>query len=108
MNAPLWIALLTVLTPPLASAADGKTVYEATCIACHGPKVEGAIPGVPNFAKDRRLSKPDSELVANTLNGFQTKGSPLAMPPKGGNANLTAADAQAAISYMRTLVTPKK
>lgn len=50
-----------------------------------------------------RLAKPDSVLVANILGGFQSKGSPMAMPAKGGNPNLTAEDAQALVLYMRTL-----
>lgn len=85
-------------------AADGKALYATSCIACHGPKAQGAIPGVPNLAKNKRLAQPDAVLVANILNGFQTKGSPMAMPPKGGNPNLTPADAQALVIYMRTLV----
>lgn len=85
------------------TAADGKALYEATCIACHGPRGQGAIPGVPDLAKGGRLTKPDAELAANILNGFQSKGSPMAMPPKGGNPNLTAADIDALVTYMRTL-----
>lgn len=86
-----------------AGAADGKALYATTCIACHGPKGQGAIPGVPDLGKSKRLAQPDAVLVANILNGFQTKGSPMAMPPKGGNPNLTPADAQALVIYMRTL-----
>lgn len=100
----LLIASLFLLgASQTAVAAEGKALYEASCIACHGAKARGAIPGVPDLAKGGRLSKPDAELVANILNGFQSKGSPMAMPPKGGNPNLTAADAQALVTYMRTL-----
>lgn len=100
----LLIASLFLLgAAQTAVAAEGKALYEATCIACHGPKAQGAIPGVPDLAKGGRLTKPDAELVANILNGFQSKGSPMAMPPKGGNPNLTAADAKALVTYMRTL-----
>lgn len=100
----LLIASLFLLgASQTAVAAGGKALYEASCIACHGAKARGAIPGVPDLAKGGRLSKPDAELVANILNGFQSKGSPMAMPPKGGNPNLTAADAQALVTYMRIL-----
>jgi len=100
----LLIASLFLLgTSQSAGAADGKALYETTCIACHGPKAQGAIPGVPDLAKGDHLAKPDAELVANILNGFQSKGSPMAMPPKGGNPNLTAADAQAIVTYMRAI-----
>lgn len=86
-----------------AVAAKGKALYEATCVACHGPKGKGAIPGVPDLAQGGRLAKPDAEVTANILNGFQSKGSPMAMPAKGGNPNLTAADAKALVVYLRTL-----
>lgn len=100
----LLIATLFLLgTAQSAMAADGKALYATTCIACHGPKAQGAIPGVPDLAKGGRLAKPDAELVANILDGFQSKGAPMAMPPKGGNPNLTAADAKAIVIYMRTL-----
>lgn len=32
----------------------------------------------------------------------------MAMPPKGGNPNLTAADAKALVIYMRTLTGPSR
>ena len=100
----LFVASLVLLgTGQSALAADGKALYETTCIACHGANAQGAIPGVPNLAKGERLAKPDAELAANILNGFQSKGSPMAMPPKGGNPNLTAADVKALVTYMRTL-----
>ena len=85
------------------SANDGKALYETTCIACHGAKAEGAIPGVPNLGTSGRLAQSDAVLVGHIINGFQTPGSPMAMPPKGGNANLTDADAKAIVEYLRTV-----
>lgn len=99
----LITSLFLLSSAQIALAADGKALYEATCIACHGAKAQGAIPGVPDLAKGGRLTKPDAELAAHILNGFQSKGSPMAMPPKGGNPDLTAADVQALVTYMRAL-----
>ena len=101
-NAPQMDSTQTV------SAVDGKALYQATCVACHGPKGKGAIPGVPDLSKGGILAKPDAELTANILNGFQTKGSPMAMPPKGGNPSLTAADVKALLVYMRAFVGTSK
>jgi cytochrome c5 len=39
--------------------------------------------------------------VQSILEGKQTAGSPLAMPPKGGNPNLTEADARALVVFLR-------
>lgn len=105
MNRSLLIiaSLFLLGTSHVGSAADGKALYEATCIACHGPKAKGAIPGVPDLAKGGRLSQPDAVLTAHILDGFQSKGSPMAMPPKGGNPKLTAGDVKALLVYMRTL-----
>ena len=99
----LAASLLLLGTTQTAIAADGKALYQSTCIACHGAKGQGAIPAVPDLAKGGRLAKPDAELEANILNGFQSKGSSMAMPPKGGNPSLTLADAKALVVYMRTL-----
>lgn len=97
------VSLLAALWTRHASAADGKALYRASCVACHGDKGQGAIPGVPDLFKSGRFAKSDQELVNNILNGYRTKGSPMAMPPKGGNPKLTEADARAIVSYLRSI-----
>jgi len=80
----------------------GKDVYAQTCIACHGGDGKGALPGVPNFTdKNGRLSKSDAELMNSLLDGLQSPGSPMAMPPKGGNDALTNGDLKNVIQYLR-------
>jgi len=105
MNAKLLlIVIATGVALPSLAAPDGKTLYQQTCIACHGPAAKGAFPGIPDLTrKAGPLSKPDAELIANVLNGYQSKGSPMAMPPKGGNPSLTAEDVAAIVAYLRTL-----
>jgi len=84
-------------------AAKGKQVYLATCFACHGVDGKGMIPGTPDFTKaDGPLVKEDSLLFNNITNGVQNPGSVLAMPPKGGNAALSAEDIWNVISYLKT------
>lgn len=79
----------------------GKQIYMGTCVACHGADGSGTVPGAPNFNKPGgRLSKPDAVLLRHTLKGFRSKGSQMAMPPKGGDPDLTAARAKAVIAYM--------
>lgn len=98
-------SLMTVaaLALPLAAqATDGEAIYMGTCMACHGTDGTGMIPGTPDFTdKSGRLAKSDAELVASITNGFQTPGSPMAMPPKGGNPSLTEQDITAVLAYLR-------
>ena len=85
-----------------ADIAAGQEVFSQTCVACHGANGKGAIPGVADFTdKDGSLSKPDAELIKNVTEGFQSPGSFMAMPPKGGNPGLTEADIAAVIAYLR-------
>ena len=88
--------------PASADAAVGKAVYLQTCVACHGVNGKGTIPGVADFTgKDSPLSKSEAELVKNISEGFQSKGSFMAMPAKGGNPTLTEADVRAVLAYLR-------
>lgn len=83
--------------------AKGRAVYQGTCIACHGDDGAGTLPGVPDLS-DRTgpLSKPDAVLIEHITEGFQSPGSPMAMPPKGGDPNLTEQDIRAVLEYLRS------
>ncbi len=79
----------------------GTRVYQGTCIACHGANGKGVIPGAPNFnAPDGPLGKPDEMLLLHVRDGFQQPGSPMPMPPKGGNPSLTEQDLKNVIAYL--------
>ncbi|MDR3492099.1 MAG: c-type cytochrome [Gammaproteobacteria bacterium] len=89
-------------TSQITSTNSGKKVYHKTCIACHGANGKGTIPGAPNFTKKNGpLSKSDSVLLQHTINGYRSPGSPMAMPPKGGDSNLTNDELSNAITYIR-------
>ena len=88
--------------PQTEDTAAGKAVYSQTCIACHGADGKGTIPGVKDFSvEEGPLSKTDEELVNNIVNGFQSPGSFLAMPAKGGNPALTEDDIAAVLAFIR-------
>ncbi len=74
--------------------ADGKQVYESTCMACHGAGVANA----PKFGDKKawamHLMHGTEHVYENALKG---KG---AMPPKGGNLTLSEAEVKAAVDYM--------
>lgn len=83
------------------AAPDGREVYEGICIVCHGADGRGALPGVPDFtAQKKRLAIGDAVLLQRIRDGYQSPGSPMAMPPKGGNPALTDDDLKAVIDYM--------
>lgn len=82
--------------------ANGKRIYQQTCIACHGPDGTGTLPGTPDFTEaGGRLSQPEDVLVRHVLEGFRSPGSPMAMPPKGGNSSLTEDDVEDVLAYIR-------
>jgi mono/diheme cytochrome c family protein len=86
-----------------AAPLSGKHVYEKNCVACHGINGKGSLPGTPDFTrKDGRLTKSETELLSNIINGFQSSGSLMPMPPRGGNTRLTDADLLAALKYIKT------
>lgn len=84
------------------NTASGKQIYLRTCIACHGADGKGTIAGVPDFTdKDGPLTKSDTVLKKHIAEGFQSPGSSMAMPAKGGNPNLSEADIVSLLKYMR-------
>lgn len=83
--------------------ARGKTVFEETCVACHGEDGKGTLPGVPNFtSKNGVLSQSDEVLFDHVLNGFESPSSTLAMPAKGGNEDLSNEDIKDVLEYLIT------
>ncbi len=83
---------------PAGDAAKGKSVYDASCLACHGPGVAGAPKLGDKAAWAQRMKQGMDALHQAALKG---KG---AMPPKGGNMALSDADVKAAVEYMAAQV----
>lgn len=97
-----WSLALVSIAATAVAAAPGQAVYEGTCIACHGADGKGALPGVPDLTDPKGpLSKSDDVLINHIVDGFQSAGSPMAMPPKGGNPALTREDIEGVLRYMR-------
>jgi len=85
-----------------SSIAIGKKVYNQTCIACHGADGTGSLPGAPDLTQtDGPLAKSDDTLFKHIIEGFQTPGSPMAMPAKGGNADLNQDEIRSVLGYIR-------
>lgn len=76
-----------------AQAADGKAVYDKTCVACHASGVANAPKFGDKAAWAPRIATGRDALIASVTKG---KG---AMPPKAG-ADLKDEDIQAAVDYL--------
>ena len=95
-------AVYTVSAAASIPAQSGEEIYNQTCVACHGSDGKGMVPGSPDLtASDGPLSQSDEILIQRITEGFKSKGSPMAMPPKGGNTNLTQQDIETVLNYMR-------
>ncbi|NOY66939.1 MAG: c-type cytochrome [Gammaproteobacteria bacterium] len=82
---------------------SGKSIYTQTCVACHSETGTGAFPGVPDFTNiSGVLKKSDATLRKHITEGFQSPGSPMAMPPKGGNPSLTDDDVKSVLGYIKS------
>ena len=77
-----------------AAKADGKKIFESTCTVCHGAGIAGA----PKFG-DKTAWAPRLATGIDTLYKVALTGKG-AMPPRGGNKDLSDADVKAAVDYM--------
>ncbi len=88
------VAAAAPASAPAAAGANGKKIYDASCVACHATGVAGA----PKFG-DKALWAPRLKAGMDAVYGVALKGKG-AMPPKGGNTALSDADVKAAVDYM--------
>jgi mono/diheme cytochrome c family protein len=93
---------------PQGDAAKGKTVFEGTCISCHGPDAKG----LPGLGKDLTTSEFVAKQTDEQMVKFIKTGRPATdpanttkvdMPPKGGNPALTDADIINVIAFVRSI-----
>jgi len=88
---------IALLSAP-AFAADGKAVYDKTCVACHAAGVANAPKLGDKAAWSPRVATGKDALFASVIKG---KG---AMPPKAGAADLKDEEIKAAIDFMLAAV----
>jgi cytochrome c5 len=84
-------------TENTAADIDGAAIYQTACFACHGTGVAGA-PKLEAAAWADRLGQGEDTLVDHAINGFN------AMPPKGGQMQLSDAEIRAVVQHMMAQV----
>lgn len=89
-------AKVAAAAPP--PSRDGQQVYQASCVACHGPGIAGAPKLGDKGQWAKRIAKGLDTLYAGAVNGIQ--GGAGVMPAKGGNPALSNAEVKAAVDYM--------
>ena len=87
-------AASALLVLPGAQAQDGSVIYAQTCAQCHANGVAGAPKTGVKAEWIQRLVLGREAMLTTVTKG---KG---AMPPKGGNASLSDAEARAAADHM--------
>lgn len=96
MRRPIWAIVVwaasTVATQ--AAAARGEEVYQRVCAACHATGAAQAPKFGDKQAWAKLIKEPQATLTADGYLGIR------AMPPKGGDPNLSLEDFAKAVAYM--------
>jgi len=87
----------TAATDATQADIDGVAIYQTACFACHGTGAAGA-PMLEAATWTDRLAQGEDTLVDHAVNGFN------AMPPKGGQMQLSDAEVRAVVQYMLSQV----
>ena len=93
-TASLAIAATLFAAAGIASAADGKKIYDTKCFACHNTGVANSPKLGDKAAWEPRIATGMDAMLAVAIKG---KGG---MPPKGTCMDCSDEDLKAAIQYM--------
>jgi cytochrome c oxidase cbb3-type subunit II len=85
------------------AAANGKSLYEANCIACHQANGEGLKGAFPPLKGSKVVNDDNLELYVDIImNGYDARADYGVMAAVGTNMNFTEFDVAAIINYERT------
>ncbi len=82
--------------------ANGKTVYDKSCAACHASGIMGAPKTGVKANWTSRFAQGMNTLVKKSIDGYsgEYNGTKTFMPAKGGDADLTGKQVGDAVAYM--------
>lgn len=93
---------------PLDLATHGRDLFATVCIACHGPDGKG----IPGLGRDLTISDFVALQTDESFHQFLVTGrpdaKPVPMPPRAGRPDLTDADLDALVVYVRGLQDPRR
>ncbi|MBI2959320.1 MAG: cytochrome c5 family protein [Betaproteobacteria bacterium] len=79
---------------PVKGMRGGEEVYKSVCSGCHATGAAGAPKFGDKAAWGKLIAKGQQKLVADAIKGVR------AMPPRGGGADLSDAEFEAAVVHM--------
>lgn len=91
-------AAATPTVAPVAEKLTGPQVYNAACLACHGPGIAGAPRTGEAGDWTARLDQGMDIIYRHAIEGYT--GSAGYMPPKGGRTDLSDDEVIAAVDFM--------
>ena len=94
---PVFVLCVAGLSASTA-LADGETIYNSGCVACHGAGIAGAPRVGDKAAWANRIAQGTKIIYEHALKGFQ--GTAGIMPAKGGFTHLSDEQVKAAIDFM--------
>jgi len=77
-----------------SAPADGGSIYQSACFACHGTGAAGAPKFADKAAWAPRIEQGMDTLFSHAIGGFK------GMPPKGGQSQLSDDDIKAAVKHL--------
>jgi cytochrome c5 len=84
--------------PAVAEVAHGQSVYDKSCVLCHGVGAAGAPKPGDKADWTPRIEQGMDVLYKNSIEGYT--GAKGIMPPRGGVASLSDDDVKAAVDFM--------
>lgn len=86
-----------------------EKMYMQYCMSCHADDGSGEMPGVPDLTENRQWMRlTESELFKKLDKGFQTPGSVMPMPPRGGAIDISDKHLLDVIRYLHKIVSINK
>jgi cytochrome c5 len=100
MRLPVMPVVVLCVAGLFASTAmaNGETIYNSGCVACHGAGIAGAPRVGDKAAWVHRIAQGKKIMYEHALKGFQ--GTAGVMPAKGGFTHLSDEEVKAATDFM--------